>query len=323
MPTGTASTAAGQRYGFWITLAGVLALCPDTLLVRLIDTDVWTLMFWRGLLMGCGLFVLYAAGEGRGWLERILHIGLPGMAAALLFATNAICFVVALEYTTVANTLLIISASPLFAALLSRIFLGERISLRTGLAILVTCGGIALIFSGSLLGGKASGSLWGDLSALGTGLGLASGFVLVRRQRRVNMIPAMAFGGLISSAVAATLATPFALDGPQFGYTLVMGLLLLPVAFGLITIGPRYIPAPEVGLLMLLETVLGPLIVWAVLGEAASTEALVGGAIVVGTLALHALAGLRKTGGAGPAFRASAARSPAQLRAEQSRQNAL
>lgn len=322
-------SAAGRRYGFWVTLAGVLAICPDTLLVRLIDTDVWTLMFWRGLLMAVGLFVLYAAGEGRGWLGRVLHIGRPGLAASLLFAGNAICFVVALDNTTVANTLLIVSTSPLFAALLSRVFLGERIALRTWLAILVACGGIALIFSGSLFGGEAAGSLWGDLSAFGTAMGLAGGFVVVRRHRKVNMIPAMALGGLVSALAAVPLAVPFALDGTQFGLTLVMGLLLLPVAFGLITIGPRYIPAPEVGLLMLLETVLGPLVVWAVVGEEASTEALVGGAVVVGTLAVHSFVGLRKTAsrpgggtgdGSGPR---RTARSPAQLRAEQSRQHAL
>lgn len=315
------SAGARQRYGFWVTLAGVLALCPDTLLVRLIDTDVWTLVFWRGLLMGAGLLVLYAAGAGRGWLGRILHIGWPGIGASLMFAGNAICFVVALDLTTVANTLLIVSTSPFFAALLSWIFLGERVSLRTALAILVACCGIALIFSGSLFGGEQSGSLWGDVAALGTALGMAGGFVVVRRHRRVNMIPAMALGGLVAAALALPLAAPLALDGRQFGLTLAMGLLLLPVAFGLITIGPRYIPAPEVGLLLLLETVAGPLIVWAVIGEAASPEALVGGAVVVVTLAVHSLIGLRQSRRAGR--RSPAALRAAQLGAEQRGEHAL
>ncbi len=292
-----ASAAARQRRGFWITLAGALVLCPDTLLVRLIDTDAWTLTFWRGLLMGSALFVFFALYQGRGWPARIRQVGWPGLGAALLFGANAVCFVVALEYTTVANTLLIVATSPLFAAALSWIFLGERVSLRTGLAIL-SCGiGIALIFSGSLFGGERSGSLWGDLSALGTAVGMAGGFVVVRRHRQVNMIPAMALGSLFAGAFALPLAlataTPFGLDATQFGLTLVMGLVLLPVAFGLITIGPRYIPAPEVGLMMLLETVLGPLIVWAAIGEEASVEALIGGAVVVCTLAVHALLGLR------------------------------
>ncbi|SMF84513.1 EamA domain-containing membrane protein RarD [Tistlia consotensis] len=330
MPKDHDTAAARQRYGFWVTLAGVLALCPDTLLVRLIATDAWTLMFWRGLLMGIGLLVFFAAGEGPGWLARLLRIGWPGVAAALMFATNAICFVLALDNTTVANTLLIVATSPFFSALLSWIFLGERISLRTTLAILVACAGIATIFSGSLVGADHAGSLWGDLSALCTAVGMAGGFVLVRRHRRVNMVPAMALGDLIACLVALPLASPLALDGSQFGLTLIMGLLLLPVAFGLITIGPRYIPAPEVGLMMLLETVLGPLLVWAVVGEASSPEALIGGAVVVGTLAVHALIGLRQASRA--AARAAAAptaapgrvaRRPAELRAEQSGQHAL
>ena len=284
------SDRADHRKGLLITLAGVLAICPDTLIVRIIDTDPWTMTFWRGLLIGLGLMVFYAAAEGRGWLGKVAAIGRPGLLAALLFSINAICFILALAHTTVANTLMVVATAPLFGAMLSRLFLGERVERRTWIAILAALLGIAVIFSGSL----EAGGLLGDLLALGTALGLAGGFTVVRRSRAVNMVPAMALGGFITASVSVWLAAPFSLSPPAFGLMLFLGLLLLPVAFGLITLGPRYITAPEVSLLMLLETALGPLIVWIALGEAPSELALLGGVIVFATLTLHAMLGFRR-----------------------------
>ena len=107
------------------------------------------------------------------------------------------------------------------------------------------------------------------------------------------MVPAAALSGLTSAAVALALGAPAALVPEAWPAMLAMGLLVLPIATSLITLGPRFLPAPEVSLLMLLETVLGPLWVWLVLGEEPGRLALIGGAIVVGTLILHALAGLR------------------------------
>lgn len=286
--------------GLLITAAGVLAITPDSLLVRLVDTDVWTLVFWRGLLMAFGIGVgLLLVHRGETW-TRCRAVGANGLLITALFTATTVFFVTALDRTTVANTLIIVSSAPLFAALFSRLFLAEAVPLRTWMAILATLGGIAILVSGSL----GQGTLEGDLAALAATIGLAGSFTAMRRGRAVSMVPATALSGVTSAALAVLVGTllggaPAALAPEAWTPLLLMGLLVLPVSTALITLGPRYIPAAEVGLLMPLETVLGPLWVWLALGEEPGPRALLGGTVVVVTLMLHAIAGLRAARAAG------------------------
>lgn len=274
--------------GLLITTAGVLVLTPDSLLVRLIQIDPWTMVFWRGLLMflAIGGFTLaYYRGETP---ARLRATGRAGLAAAALFGTGTVLFVFALYNTSVANVLVIVAASPLIAAVYSRLFLREPVALRTWAAIAAAIAGIVLLASDSARGG----TILGDLAALGTAACVGIGFSVVRHARPRNMVPAIAFSALLSAVIALPLAAPASVPGDQVWLLLVLGLVVLPVSFGLMTLGPRYITAPEVGLIMLLETVLGPLWVWLVIGEEPSAYALVGGAIVITALVGHSLAGL-------------------------------
>lgn len=275
--------------GLVITTLGVLVLTPDSLLVRLIQIDPWTMVFWRGLLMflAIGGFTLaYYRGEAP---ARLRATGRAGVAAVALFGTGTVLFVLALYNTSVANVLVIVAASPLIAAVYSRLFLAEPVALRTWAAIAAAIAGIAILASDSARGG----TILGDLAALGTAACVGIGFSVVRHARARNMVPAMAVSGLVSALVALPLAAPASVPGDQIWLLLLLGLVVLPVSFGLLTLGPRYITAPEVGLIMLLETVLGPLWVWLVLTEEPSTHALVGGAVVIVALVGHSLAGLR------------------------------
>ncbi len=269
--------------GLMIVVLGVLVLTPDTLLIRLIAIDPWTVLVWRGFLQALGMTVLIVCFYGRGTMACFKAVGRRGYAAALLFALGTVLFIVALALTSVANTLIIVASAPFFAALASRVFLGEGIARRTWAAIVVALGGIFLLAFESL----RSGSLWGDLAALGVAITMGGSFTVMRHARAVNMIPAMALAGLIVGLAALLVAEPAVLDRTQLAWMLVMGLFVVPVSFALITLGPRYLPAPEVSLLLLLETVLGPFWVWLALGEAPGPWALVGGAVVVATLAVH------------------------------------
>ena len=279
-----------QAKGLIIVVLGVLVLTPDTLLIRLIAVDHWTLLVWRGLLQALGLSVLVACFHGRDTLACFRAVGLAGYSAAFLFALGTVLFVVALSYTSVANTLIIVASAPFFAALASRVFLGEEIALRTWIAILVALGGIVLLALESL----GSGALWGDLAALGVAMAMGGNFTVVRHARAVNMIPAMALSGVIVALVAAPIApSSVVLDDAQLAFMLAMGLFVVPVSFALITLGPRYLPAAEVSLLTQLEAVLGPLWVWLVIGEAPGPWGLAGGAVVIATLTIHSLLALR------------------------------
>ncbi|MEE8189726.1 MAG: DMT family transporter [Kiloniellales bacterium] len=276
--------------GLLITGIGVLVLTPDTLLVRLIASDPWTMVFWRGALTGLALTAFLTAYYGRGTAARFRAIGLPGLGIAAIFAISSPLFILALDGTSVANTLIIVSAAPLFAAIFSRVFLGEAVPGRTWGAILATVAGIAVIVSGSPRGG----TLTGDMAALGTALCVAGGLTMIRRARALNMVPAIALSGFLSAALVLPLAIPFSLGTEQTGLMALLGLAILPLSFGLMTLGPRYLPAPEVGLILLLETVLGPLWVWLVLDEEPGARTLLGGAIVIAALVIHSALALRR-----------------------------
>ena len=287
------SDTRSHAKGLLITAVGVLVLTPDSLIVRLIGGDPWGLIFWRGILLAAGLAVgllLVHRGET---LARCRAVGRDGLWIALLMCFSTIGFLHALAWTTVANTLIIISASPLFAALFSRVFLAETIPPRTWAAMLAAVVGIGVLVADSLISAGRAGALAGDFAALCAAVTLAGSFTVMRRAKAVSMVPASALGSLLSAVVALAVGAPLAVAPGAWPLLLLLGLVILPVATALITLGPRYLPAPEVSLLMLLETVLGPFWVWLVLREVPTPWALAGGAIVIAALCLHSLAGLR------------------------------
>lgn len=278
-----------RQKGLLITGLGVLFLTPDSLLVRLIRVDAWTLLFWRGLLMCLGVFAFLTwRGEP---LEKFRRLGPWGIASGVFLGSSTTCFVSSLQYTAVANTLVIIAASPLMAGLFSWLFLGESVERRVWVAILVGMAGVGVTMSGGL----GLGSAKGDLLAVGSAVSMAAHYTCLRAAKTAGGPAVVCVGGLL----AATLAFPFAEPGAPEGMDLVwlplLGLVVLPVAFGLMSLGPRYLSAPEVSLFLLGETALGPLWVWLALDEAPTTRTLIGGAIVVGALMTNPLLGLTQT----------------------------
>lgn len=285
------NTLSERSKGVLITTAGVLAISPDALLVRLIGADDWTTLFWRGLLSGTTIFLALLILHRGKFVAQVRAVGRTGLWFALLFGGGTILFVFSINETTVANTLFVVSTAPLFAAIMSRVFLGESVALRTWIAILCALVGIAVIASGSF--GSGGGSLLGDLAALGAAISIAGTFTMARKRRVVSMVPAMALASFVTALAVLPFAQPFEVAPGDPLYIGLMGFLVIPLGFGLMTLGPRYLPAPEVSLLLLLESLLGPLFVWLVLGENPGPAALIGGAIVLTTLAALNLSSLR------------------------------
>lgn len=277
-----------QAKGLLITTAGVLAISPDTLLVRLLEIEKWSLLFYRGIILALFLTLLTMIFHGKNTPNQFRRIGWPGLWIAILFSFSTTCFVISLYFTSVANTLIIISASSMFAALYSRVFLQENIPLRTFITMIVVISSIGYIVSDSLGGGN----LKGDLLAVLSSMFMAGAFTITRLSRSCNMIPATAISGLLTACFAFVPADFVMLDLRSILLLASLG-IVLSVAFALLTLGPRYISAPEVSLLMPLETVLGPLLIWWVIGERPADAALVGGSVVIGALTLHSLLGLR------------------------------
>jgi len=277
-------------YGTLVTALGVCILSPDALIIRLISADSWTILFWRGLFFSLGILCFYFLRHGKNSLRLFNAMGRRGVMAAGFFTVSTIFFVLAITHTSAANALVIIATAPLFAALLSRVFLAEKIKLVTWVAIIVCIGGIGLIFTGSV----GDGNRVGDFFAVICAFGLASQLTVVRHARDIDMVPSLSLAGIFVALIAFFFAAPLSVTGADMGYLILLGAIILPSAFGLITIGPRYIPAAEVSLIMLLESILGPLWVWMVLGEEPESATLIGGGLVIITLILHSIIGYRQ-----------------------------
>lgn len=265
-----------------------MILSPDALLIRLTDADLWTILVWRGLLFALGVTLVIFFIYGRKTIRQFYLIGKTGVQLGLLFGLSTISFVIAIQYTSIANALVIISASPVFAALLSWLFLKEKTPLRTWITITIII--IAMIMI--MLDSYQSGGLLGGVSALITSILLAINFTIIRSKKDTNMVPAMAVSGIATSCIAAIVIAfsttiPFYLESNSVPYLLAMG-FVVTLAFSLIMLGPRYIPAAEVSMIMPLETVFGSYLAWFFINETPSTYVIVGGLIILLTLMFHA-----------------------------------
>jgi drug/metabolite transporter (DMT)-like permease len=281
--------ASSSRRGLAFAFAGIVLLSPESLLIRLVEVDRWTLLFWRGTLMCVGLLaasVILARSTA-----VIGAIGRAGVLVAVLFGAQTVLFIVSITNTEVANTLVAVSAAPLFAAIYQRVFFGQRIGRRLVVVIAVAMLGIGIMVSGSL----GRGNVWGDLAGVGAAAGLGGSFVVIGRHRDRTMVPAMALGGLVAALLALPLASPSTATASDFRYLAISGLLVLPLGFGLLAVAPRFIPGAEVALITLLEAVLGPLWVWLALGEVPAAAAVLGGAMVIGALAVNSAGMLRES----------------------------
>ncbi|SDR84621.1 DMT family transporter [Pseudomonas oryzae] len=269
--------------GLLLTATGVLLLSPDALVQRWLNLEAMALLAWRGLLMGAGLALLLVWRYRGGFLAQLRACGSTGLWCGLCYASSTLCFLAAMQKVGAAVTLLLFSVSSAFAALLAWCCLGERLPRQTLLSIGVCMVGVLLIVGDDLQGASLAGCLLALLAALL----LAGNLTLARSRPAVDMSPGLMLGAFMAAAFSWGGGEPASLDGQQWLVLLVMAGLLLPLGFMLVQLGPQSISPAEVGLLILLEAVLGPLWVWWLLDEAPSTGVLLGGAIVLGGLALN------------------------------------
>jgi drug/metabolite transporter (DMT)-like permease len=277
--------------GLLITAIGMLFVTPDSLFVRLIDADPLAVAFWRGFTSGALLLLVVLITPKLGRIKDLRTAGWPALGYALLIGSTTIGFIMAIKNTSVANTVFILATMPLFAALFSWLFLREPISRRIALTMVAAFAGIGIIALGSDVSGVAHWS--GDLWAMFTAAAYAGALTLVRRAKHVSMVPAIPFAYIGVALLLLLVIDPLPALAAFWPLILLHG-AFIAVATCLFAIGPRLVSAPEVALLVLLESVLAPILVWAVIGEAPGQMALLGGAVVIGALLVSNLAALRR-----------------------------
>lgn len=285
------STSSTPLKGVLLLAGAALCWSLGGILIRLVEASDWTIVLWRSVFMSLTLLTVLAIWTGGRLAAPFRAAGWKGMLSGAFMACAFICFVLSITRTTVANTLVITASAPFFSAIAGRLLLGERVAPRAWAAMGAAVAGIALMFLGEL----GPGEFVGNVLALVVALAFAGNIVVLKRAGDANMVPAVILGGLFSAAIALPLAAPLAVTGPELGILFALGAVQLGLGLTFYVFGARHLPAAEVSLMGLLETVLSPLWVWIFIAERPSDTALVGGALVILSLVALTLTTGRRT----------------------------
>lgn len=289
-------------FGILLAVFGTLVLTPDTMFMRWSGMGGFEMVAWRGLLMGSAMLVMWAIlSRDRRADLMILGSGF-GLTIVICQFFNATLFGLGISVAPVAVVLFGLATVPVFSAILAWVILGEPTRRATWITIAAVMTGIGIaVFSGDKGQiGLDRNSLYGALFGLGTALVLALNFVVMRRRPQLPILLVIGVGAALAGVMAMAVAGPQAMTDGKVWAIAVTGLVILPVSFFTLSLASRYTHASNVSLLLLLETVLGPVWVWAGTGEAPTPMMILGGAIVVGSLAVYILWTSRRPGPGGP-----------------------
>jgi len=286
MATATASLLDAQREHrrgqIYVALAA-LVWSSAGVLQRGLQVDTATQVALRAAFAFVTILVYVAVTERGRFVAACRSVGVAGIGFAVALASASGSFIVALNHTTVAHVLFIQAMAPVLAALLAWLVLGEAVSTRTAIAMVVALAGV-----GMMIGGPGGGSLVGDGLSLLMAFSFAVGIVISRHRRDVSMAPATALAQVLLLVVFLPFADVGSVSGNDLAALAALGIGQIGLGLVFLTIGARLIPAAEVALITLLEVVLGPLWVWMAVDERPSTATLVGGAVVVAAVVIQA-----------------------------------
>ena len=279
-----------QKKGSLLAFVAVMFITPDSLLIRLSDIETWGMLFYRGaipfFIVLIGLLIFYR----QNFINAFFKVGTIGIFYAISFSICNITFIISIQNTNVANTLIMIALAPMLSAILGAIFLKEMPNKGTWIAIFITFLSALFIFYDSL----QMGNLFGNIMGFVTAAGLAINAVLIRYAKDRDLLPSAVMGKLGVAVFAFFFVENFNLIGSDQIYIPLMCVVCVALPFVLVTIAPRYIPAEEVGLFFLLVTIIGPIWVWLVIKEQPSFETIIGGAVIIITLGVHSFIKLRE-----------------------------
>ena len=280
-----------QQKGSLLAFVAVLFITPDSLFIRLSNVDTWGLVFYRGIIpfftVFLGMILIYKLN----FFKILFDSGYHGIIYVITFSITNITFVVSIQNTNVANTLVMIATAPLLSAILGAIFLKEPPDKKTWISIIITFFAILYIFFDSL----KMGNFYGDILGFITAIGLAVGAITIRSAKSKNLVPAAVVGKLFVASFALFFIESFVLQDKDLLIVPVMCILCVAIPFVLVTIAPRFITAAEVNLFFLLETIIGPIWVWMIIKEQPSIETLLGGLVIIITIAIHSFLKLKNS----------------------------
>jgi drug/metabolite transporter (DMT)-like permease len=282
---------SNQKKGSLLAFIAVMLITPDSIFIRLSNIETWGMLFYRGaipfVVVLIGLIFFYK----NNLLKALVGIGYPGIFYVISFSICNITFIISIQNTNVANTLVMIAMAPMLSAILGSIFLKEVPDSKTWIAIIITLIAVSYIFHDSI----EMGNFYGDLFGLITAFGLACNAVIARFAKNRDLVPSAVIGKLCVAIFAFFFVDTFSLVGTDLIFVPLMCVMCVAIPFVLVTIAPRFIPAEEVNLFFLLETIIGPFWVWLIINEQPSIETIQGGIIILLTIAIHSFLKLKQS----------------------------
>ena len=282
---------SNQKKGSFLAFIAVLLITPDSIFIRLTNIETWGMLFYRGaipfIVVLTGLIFFYK----NNLFKALVNIGYPGIFYVISFSICNITFIISIQNTNVANTLVMIAMAPMLSAILGSIFLKEIPDRKTWVAIIITLISVTYIFHDSI----EMGNFYGDLFGIITAFGLACNAVIARYAKNRDLVPSAVIGKLCVAIFAFFFVDTFSLIGTDLIIVPLMCIMCVAIPFVLVTIAPRFIPAEEVNLFFLLETIIGPFWVWMVIEEQPSIETIQGGVVIILTIAIHSFLKLKKS----------------------------
>ena len=267
--------------GSILVILGAVFLSFGGIIVKSFEgASLWQILFWRQFFFTILVALYLVFTYKKNFFNSFYKSGLSGFAAGLFLGCGFAAYVFAMYYTTVANTLFIITTETIFLALFGYIFLKEKISFITFISILLGMSGVLLIV-GSSLSTQTSEQFFGNIIAFIMPISFAVLIIIVRKYPTIDMVPAQFTAGVIAAAIGFLIAGNLLVSSHDLFLGLLAGVFQIGFGFILITVGSQTTPAAVVGVLMLTEAVLGPIWAWFFINEIPPISVIIGGGIIV------------------------------------------
>jgi len=264
--------------GTVLVLLGALCLSFGGIIVKSFEgANLWQILFWRQTFFSIIVALYLLVAYKKNFFKSFHTSGLPGLIAGIFLGIGFSAYVFAMYHTTVANTLFIISTETIFLALFGYIFLKEKINLDTLISIIFAMSGVLLMIGNSL----STGGFLGNVVALTMPIAFALLIIIVRKYPNVDMVPAMFVAAFLSAIYASFLVNSFYISPKDLFLSFLLGTFQIGFGFICITIGSKNTPAAIVGILMLVEAILGPVWAWIFINETPPLIVIIGGGIIM------------------------------------------
>ncbi|GLO59963.1 membrane protein [Vibrio sp. MACH09] len=284
------NNTGSRRAGFLLAITGVILMSLDPIFIRFAGVSGFDTAFLFGLFSAISMPVLLKLNDARGIKSAVKESGWPLLFSGLLMLGSASGLVFSIKMTSIANTFIILSATPALAALFSWLFLKEKVTTATLVSILFVMIGIAIVVSGSF----GSGNWVGDLLAVFSVICLSLMFTLLRKYQNISRLASVGLGGLLLAIVMFFFATPTSFSAETWFIMAVMGLFTAPIGRVLSMVATRHITAAEVSMTMMLESVLAPIWAFLFFAEVPPLASIIGGVIILLTIFVYTLLNVNK-----------------------------